>query len=174
MKIVRIGLISALAMTACADDAEFQKVQEIAVATLDQLQQQSFDEKREFCGYVIEFEGVLQATKPNVGDEGSCEIDDPDEAAIILASFHTHGQHNPEYWSEAPSPDDIEADFEEDTYGFVSTPGGRVWLVDPFQEEIFQICGEACVKQDPNYDAADYPAIPKRGTVEEMNALTDS
>lgn len=153
---------------------EYKQVEAIAISTLDSLQTVSFNERREYCGWIVDDGTNIFATKAVPGDESSCVIDDPKDSHVILASYHTHGQHNPEYWSEAPSPDDIESDFDLEVYGFVSTPGGRVWVIDPYQEEIFQVCGEGCVTSDPNYDPDDYPEIPQSGSEKEINRLTNS
>ncbi len=153
---------------------EFKKVEAVAIEVLDSLQAISFKEQREYCGWIVDDGTDIFATKAVPGDESSCTVDYPEDSIVLLASYHTHGQHNPDYWSEAPSNDDIESDFDEEIYGFVSTPAGRIWVIDPYQEMLFQICGEGCVTADPNYDSSEYPPIPESGTPEEINELTDS
>ena len=54
--------------------------------------------------------------------------------------------------------------------GYVSTPGGRVWRVEPDVQAALLICGQGCVAVDPNYDFADDFGIRNRYTVAQLQA----
>jgi len=123
-----------------------------AVGFLDGLQGQSFAENREYCGYFgLDRAGAFVASGPEPGGEDWCEARRPAEFDIV-ASYHTHGAHGVEYWAEVPSPEDVESDMAEGVFGYISTPGGRVWLVDWRAGTATQVCGATCVAQDPDYD----------------------
>ncbi len=150
-----------------AEEVNFKLLSEVAIQVLDQAQRQSFDEGLEYCGYIIEKDGMIFASPKVKGEEGSCLSSYPREDFAILASYHTHGSHNPDYDSEVPSVSDYYADSEDEIYGFVGTPGGRVWVIDPFQEEIFELC-EGCILRDKNFDADDYGFVPDQFTPQEL------
>ncbi len=151
-----------------AEELDFGAIEIAAIEALANIQQQSIEDQVEYCGYIVIQNDKISATDVTKGGEDYCEMDAPPEDAEIVASFHTHGNHNPEYNSEVPSDADVEGDEEEGIYGFVGTPGGRVWLIDPFQDGIFSICDEACIPQDEDYNAADYPEIPQSFNEKEL------
>lgn len=174
--IIVIGSIYVLAKgdTPTGPSEEFAKVQALAIETLNGLQPRSIENSREYCGDIVEIDGVMQVTEITEGDHDSCTLEGiDDENVIILASFHTHGGHDPDYESEVPSTDDYAGSDESDVYEFVSTPGGRVWLIDPFQDEMFLICGVGCVYQDPNYDPSDHGDIPDELTLKELEEILE-
>ncbi len=124
-----------------------------AVGFLDGLQAPSFREDREFCGYFgRDANGDFVATPPIAGGEAFCEPIIPDDIAVV-ASYHTHGAYGPEHDAEIPSPEDIDSDMAEGVFGYVSTPGGRVWLIDWRDGTARQVCGASCVAVDPAFDA---------------------
>lgn len=173
MKILTIcGLSAALVLSACsiskgkAPDADYDMIEKTAIQALSTVQQRSYTEKVEYCGWVIEKDEEIRATEIIRGNFDSCELPQPPKGSVILASFHTHGNHTPDYSSEFPSVIDVQGDFETDVFGFVATPGGRVWVVDPFEETISQACGPGCVPVDPTYNEEDYAYIPERFTRE--------
>lgn len=149
-----------IAATQASAEVSFKDIENQAVNALNSLQAQSFRDKREYCGWVLDDGNALSVSKIATGTIDSCDLPETPAGYAAVASFHTHGNHNPDYYSEVPSSDDVEGDFMEETFGFVGTPGGRVWLIDPYQEEIFLLCGEGCIAVDAQYDAADYPSIP--------------
>ncbi|MEO1239180.1 MAG: DUF4329 domain-containing protein [Pseudomonadota bacterium] len=124
-----------------------------AVGFLDGLQGPSFAEDREFCGYFgYDAAGNFVASGPIEGGEAFCEPILPNDIDVI-ASYHTHGAYGPEHDAEVPSPEDIESDMAEGVFGYVSTPGGRIWLIDWRDGVARQVCGASCVSVDPAYDA---------------------
>lgn len=143
-----------------------------AKATLDALQNKSFDKNREYCGYIgLDAEDAYVASRPKKGRKGSCR---PKGAAIgfrVLASYHTHGAFYEDYDSETPSSDDLLADIEEGVDGYVATPGGRVWFTNGTTEVAILLCGEDCITADPNYDPKDEPNIEPQYTLPELIAL---
>lgn len=119
---------------------------------LNGLQARSISERREFCGYFfVDSAGRLQATPPIAGRFASCSMAAPRRGQGIVASYHTHGAYGPSFDNEVPSVIDLVSDFDFGIDGYVSTPGGRVWLVDFQTMSTRQICGVGCVLQDPQY-----------------------
>ncbi len=131
--------------------------------SLRKVQKRSIREKREYCGWILyeEAEERLLPSSIVPGIHDGCVMPRVKNGMSVVASFHTHGNHSPEYYSEVPSEIDVRGDFKYGTFGFVATPGGRVWVIDPYTRLISQVCGEGCVPKDPNYDPKDYGNIPE-------------
>ncbi len=109
----------------------------------------SIAENVEYCGYVgFNADGQLIASKPTLGDEGSCLSDDPVHIEVITASYHTHGGHSLDYFNEVPSGEDMEGDADEGIDGYVATPGGRLWYIDTVDMTASQLCGIGCLPRD--------------------------
>jgi hypothetical protein len=143
-----------------------------AKATLNSLQGLSFENNREFCGYIVRTpEGDLAATEPKKGRISSCLAFTPPEDHLIIASFHTHGAFEYDTPAEFPSAQDVEADEEEGVDGYVSTPGGRLWYVDSSELTVSQICSVGCMEQDPNFEAGLNGDIAQSYTLAELRAL---
>ena len=158
----------------CATSAVAQDTAEAALAraTLNALQEMSFRENREFCGYIIRTpDGGMAATPATRGKEGECFVTTVDDDAILLASYHTHGAFDYDVPAEFPSVSDVEADEEEGVDGYVSTPGGRFWYVDSTALVVSQICSIGCLKQDPAFVAGLDGDIALSYTYEELLAL---
>ncbi|MEL6876664.1 MAG: DUF4329 domain-containing protein [Pseudomonadota bacterium] len=138
------------------------EVQSFAKEKLNELQQQSFAQGKEFCALIYEdSSGVLQITPALAGSGHSCATMYVIEHDMLpLANLHTHGQYDTNFIGEAPSAQDLAVSAAERVDGYVSTPGGRFWFVDWETETTEQICGEGCLYQDPNYEkcAAFQPA----------------
>ncbi len=166
------GFCFASALAVNASDViefDFEQMENIAIEKLNSIQQISFDNGIEYCGWILWKEsGDVFAGEAVKGNEDSCDLPETPKDTVAIASYHTHGSHNPEYDSELPSVEDLEGDMHDEVYGFVATPGGRIWLTDPDQEAVFEICGESCVLQDPNYDAADTGKLAPSYTMEEL------
>ncbi len=127
---------------------------DLARSVLSALQQPSFDQNREFCGYIgLDFDGNLIASKATPGTVDSCLADDPVEIEVIFASYHTHGAFSEDYFNEVPSGEDMESDEEEGIDGYVATPGGRLWYIDTEVMVASQICGIGCLPADPDFIA---------------------
>ena len=122
-------------------------------ATLEELQPQSIDKNQEFCGVVYEDEqGILQTSRIYEGSRATCAFDwGLPLGNNVVASFHTHGGYDVGFDSEMPSIDDLANDIDARIFGFISTPGGRLWRVDWIDETATQVCGEGCLPQDPRY-----------------------
>ncbi|SOH94773.1 protein of unknown function [Monaibacterium marinum] len=144
-----------LLLSACAAPAlQPQQVAEqaLAQATLDGLQARSIAEQREYCGYIgYDATGALRVTTAVAGSLDGCVIPDPPKNWIVAASYHTHGSYDYEYDSEVPSIDDMIGDLEEGVDGYISTPGGRLWMIDFRQERAQMLCDVGCVTADPNF-----------------------
>lgn len=127
-------------------------VDNFAVNFLNSIQAQSIAERREYCGYIfIGADGFLQATTPRAGSFASCDMPAPRRGQGIIASYHTHGAYGRGYDNEVPSSIDLISDFDYGLDGYVSTPGGRVWLVDFQTLTTRQLCGLGCVVSDPGF-----------------------
>lgn len=145
-----------------------------AFATLSDVQNASFDGNREYCGMIgRNARGKLVVTRPRAGKATSCR---PKSFSFLrgdieyLASYHTHGGHDPDHDSEVPSVDDLYADGVEGVIGFVATPGGRLWVTDPARDEVRLICGPRCLPVDAQYKQADDGTVRQRYTASELHA----
>ncbi len=127
-------------------------VDQFAVSFLNSIQTRSIRERREYCGYItVDASGQLSATPPRPGTFAGCDMPIPRAGQGIIASYHTHGAYGPGYDNEVPSTVDLMSDFQFGIDGYVSTPGGRVWLVDVQTRSTRQICGLRCVISDPGF-----------------------
>ena len=184
MTYVKIGsavaIIGLAVLVSCTKDAtvvgtgaptiaETSDIDAFAKSILDGLQPTSIDESREYCGYIYQTsDGGLAATPVTQGGEDYCDLPDPDENT--LASFHTHGGFSDKYDNEVPSIDDVEGDFNAGLDGYVSTPGGRVWLIDNEAQIARQLCRALCITSDPENDPADAGFIPQTFTLPQLRA----
>ena len=153
-----LALLLALpAALAGARPAAAQEADLVATAkgVLAQLQPRSFEAGREICGLIVRSpSGVYRAIPPRMGSSDGCTPrDDPRIDGEVVASFHTHGDFDPGMDSEVPSLDDLRADRAEGILGFVSTPGGRLWLVDGPRGRVRLLCGLRCLPHDPAFRA---------------------
>lgn len=127
-------------------------IDQFAVSFLNSIQARSIRERREYCGYfVLTATGQIEATPPRPGTFAGCNMPAPRVGQGIIASYHTHGAYGPGYDNEVPSTVDLESDFDFGIDGYVSTPGGRVWLVDFQTRSTRQLCGPRCVFTDPAF-----------------------
>ena len=119
---------------------------------LNRIQARSIAENREYCGYLgLNPAGEFVISRPKRGSPAGCTLNAPPPSMRLLASYHTHGAYAFQYDSEVPSYSDLEADIEESTDGYISTPGGRVWFTDSSAEQAILLCGLDCVFSDPNF-----------------------
>ena len=143
-----------------------QSAAEVAFVTqlFNDIQPTSIAEGREYCGLLgLDAGGALVATEPRRGRASSCLPPDPRNVDfIVLASYHTHGAYNPEYLTELPSFEDMATDIEDNTDGYVATPGGRLWYVNARAQVAQQLCGRACLVSDVGY--VPDPNFPVRTT----------
>jgi hypothetical protein len=136
---------------------------------LDTLQVRSIAERREHCGYFfIGSDGRLQASPPRPGTFAACDMPAPLAGQGIVASYHTHGAFGRQYDNEVPSVIDLTSDFDFGIDGYVSTPGGRVWLVDFQTRTTRQLCGLRCVTSDPGFVPQEEASIRQSYTVQTL------
>lgn len=167
-----------LALAACQleepevfEAATGQSEAEFAKATLNNLQELSFANNREFCGYILRTpDGTLAASAAKKGRISSCRADDPPQDHLIVASYHTHGAFEYDTSAEFPSVGDVLADEDEGIDGYVSTPGGRFWYVDGADLIVSQICSVGCLIQDPNFEAGLDGDIKVSYTLDELRS----
>ena len=128
-------------------------VQEFARRQLNELQQRSFANQREYCGIIIEDEsGNLSTLEVFEGDIASCTYENDEKVGHQpVATFHTHGGASIQYDDEAPSFQDLQSDIATRLDGYLATPGGRFWRIDWQSQTANLVCGEGCLAQDPNY-----------------------
>lgn len=123
----------------------------------------------EYCGYMgFTADGELTVSPATLGDEGSCLADEPDNLELIIASYHTHGGHSPDYSSELPSGTDMEGDEDEGIDGWVATPGGRLWYIDTTDMITRQICGIGCLPADPEFVAGESGVIEQSYSYDDL------
>ncbi len=177
MTLLKIGAavatIGLVVLVSCSSEpptiAQTDDINAFAKTVLDDLQPQSIAEGREYCGYIFETDaGELAATPASRGGEDFCDLPAPDDA--VLASFHTHGGFSDIYDNEVPSVDDMAGDFEAGIDGYISTPGGRLWLIDYDAQIATQLCSVMCVTSDPNNDPDDAGFVPQTFTLDELKA----
>ena len=181
MTLIKIGtvvaIIGGVTLVSCTEEtqpiiANTGEVDQFAKSVLDALQPQSIAQGREYCGYIFEMDdGTLAATAALRGGESFCDLPEADNS--VIASYHTHGGFSEDYDNEVPSVDDVEGDFDAGIDGYISTPGGRIWLVDYSDQIARQICSELCVTSDPNNDADDAGFVPQSFTLPELRDRFD-
>ncbi|WP_224824649.1 DUF4329 domain-containing protein [Cognatishimia sp. MH4019] len=140
-----------------------------AVAFLDGLQPRSIAENREYCGYFgRDATAAFVASQPNPGGSDYCDLDITEHGFEVLASYHTHAAFDTEAENEVPSDIDLLSDIGDDVYGFVATPGGRVWLTNPDTRRARQVCGIGCVTSDPQFIRGDAGPIAQSYSLREL------
>ena len=124
------------------------------VTFFERIQQLSFANDREYCGYVgWDVSGELTFTPPVIGRTDGCTPIYPSDDLTVFASYHTHGSFDVDVPAEFPTILDMESDEEEGIDGYIATPGGRLWYVDSEAMEVYQICSIGCILQDPAFMA---------------------
>lgn len=160
-----------VAPTASAQDAE---ITDFAHTLLSEAQALSIARNREYCGTIGEdANGDLVATDPRRGRRMSCKSRTLWAAEYLLASFHTHGAHDPRIDSEVPSPSDVENDMDEGIDGYVATPGGRLWFINGATGVSTLICGPGCLPSDPAYRPDPSDPIARRYTLPALRARNE-
>ena len=69
----------------------------------------------------------------------------------IVASYHTYEAYQRLYDNEVPSVIDLISYMGFGINSYVSTPGGRVWVVDFQTLTALQLCSLHCVTSDPGF-----------------------
>lgn len=150
---------------------ELKRLHLLGLKGLEMIQQRSIDQNREYCGLIVRSpEGELEIWRTVAGEQASCTVPEAPLGYEEIASFHTHGPHDRRYDAEVPSTTDLRVDFERGTYGYVGTPAGRVWLVDPFAQWTYQLCAKGCITADPRYNARHTADLQRSYTLEELIA----
>ena len=138
-----------------AQSADQLAMNAFAKSLLNSIQTRSITEQVEYCGYILLApNGGFTATTPNRGNYDSCE-NYYDGDAEIVASYHTHGSFGADYDNEVPSTTDMEGDLSMGVDGYVSTPGGRFWLIDHETRTANLLCGRGCLIEDRGYVVTD-------------------
>ncbi len=134
---------------------------------LDQMQARSFEANREFCGlFGRDAEGYIIATPPLLGRLDTCRPPYPEDGFNTFASYHSHGAFDYDADSEVPSSNDLLADQAEEVMGYISTPGGRIWLSDDGKAK--QVCGLGCITVDPRFEPRVYGPVQQRYTIAQL------
>lgn len=137
------------------------------------IQPISISEGREYCGLIgVDARGTLVATPARRGGASSClPPEDAGPGVTVLASYHTHSHYDPDFWTEVPSFDDMRTDIEDDTDGYIATPGGRLWYVDARAKVARQLCGAQCLVSDANYrEDPEFP-VQTEYTLDDLRAF---
>ena len=147
------AVIAAIASVSQATAQSNAEEQALAKAMLSALQERSFKQNREFCGFIArDADGKLFASKVYRGKQASCSARVRLKVGQdLLAHFHTHGRFLPRFDNEVPSAIDVDNEQIYGTRGYVATPGGRFWLIEGATGEVKLICGPGCLPVDPGY-----------------------
>lgn len=134
-----------------------------ALAMFDKVQRISIAENREYCGYIgLNAAGGFVATPAKRGNPASCILPAAPDNIRVLASYRTHAAYDKLYDNEVPSHGDLKGDIELGRDGYVSTPGGRVWLNIGLSQRTVLLCGRNCVYSDPGFVAnPELPVMPQ-------------
>ncbi len=129
----------------------------------DKLQRLSIAENREYCGYIgLNPAGRFVATPAKRGKPASCIMPAVPANIRVLATYHTHAAYDKRYDNEVPSHGDLEGDISLGRDGYVSTPGGRVWLNIGLSQRTVLLCGRNCVYSDPGFVIdPELPVVPQ-------------
>ena len=123
----------------------------IAIDALSWAQALTLQDGIEYCGSIsIDAEGSYHVTLPFPGDEGHCSPPSVPPSLTVIASYHTHGtvgEPGKGGAFEFPSRHDLETT----DWSFISTPGGRLWLIDPFIDELRLLGRPGYFEQDPGF-----------------------
>ncbi|NRA99579.1 MAG: DUF4329 domain-containing protein [Rhodobacteraceae bacterium] len=161
--LLALMLLAAPAFAQTSDETAFAR------GLLNSIQEQSFEEGREYCGYIgYRADGTLAATKPRRGREASCLIWRWPRTLDVVASYHTHGNFNSAYFNETPSVEDVLGDNGAGIDGYVATPGGRLWYVDGETGAVRQLCRPGCMKVDPGFVAGQEGPVAMRYSFDEL------
>ena len=152
-----------------AAPATSSNVQTYARGVLNSLAGPSFTEEIEFCGYIFEDDNGDLAHTIAAGSLDFCDYGSA--PATTVASYHTHGNYEPNYDSEIPSVDDLEGSIDIGYDDYLGTPGGRFWInrADGVSE---LICGAGCLKSDPNYLPDPTLPVDNRYTLRDLEGLS--
>ena len=145
--------------------------QEMALAkeTLRALQAQSIQNNREYCGLIgRDPQGRLVVTEAVRGNRARCRYPDPPPGTVLVASFHTHGAFLRNYDNEVPSVLDVMAEIVGGTRGYVSTPGGRFWMIDGRTGIARLICDAKCLPWDPRYQPGIGGAVAGKYSIDDL------
>ena len=180
-----ISLICILWLAGCGEDPatavvpprhQVQNLPELdyARATLNSIQEQSFDQNREFCGYIgVDSFGRFVSTEPTRGRESTCRPSSPRGDFQVLASYHSHGAFSEEFDSELPSYEDMATDILEGVDGYIATPGGRMWYINAETRNARLVCGPNCLFTDPGYSDPEFEPIRSRYSLRDLEERSD-
>ncbi|MEL6596504.1 MAG: DUF4329 domain-containing protein [Pseudomonadota bacterium] len=166
--IVLVGCMPAQ-QTAPTQDPLPQSFVTQAVAFLDGLQPRSIAENREYCGFFgRDAAGRFTASAPIRGGSDFCDLDISAQEFEVVASYHTHAAFDTQTENEVPSDVDLLSDIADGVYGFIATPGGRIWLTNPASQSARQVCGIGCVSSDPEFIEGDAGFIAQSYTLSDL------
>lgn len=152
----RLALLSlTLSLTAVAAFAEDRRVTQLAKQVLTDLQPDSIRRNREYCGLILrDTQDRLVVSKIIRGKRATCRFPNPKTNGTVIATFHTHSAFRRGYDNDVPSLKDFDVMEKAALDGYVSTPGGRFWIIEGARKRVRLICGPGCVPSDRRYDAA--------------------
>ena len=172
MTVSKFILAFALLVTpAVAQDAALISA---AKRTLEIAQKPSFETGVEHCGLLGQITGARYvASKPKRGRKNSCQPKNFSGDVEVFASYHTHGSYSTNADAEVPSSSDVEADMVEGVFGFVATPGGRMWMINPVSGVATMLCDLGCLPQDPEFLQEPGNNVKSRYTLKQLRDRED-
>lgn len=141
----------------------------LAREILRSLQEASIRSNREFCGLIArDAQGRLVATEGVRGNRARCRYPDPPPGTVVVASFHTHGAFLRNYDNEVPSVLDVMSEVASRTRGYISTPGGRFWVIDGRTGVSRLLCDARCLPWDPRYQPGIGGAVASKYSLDDL------
>lgn len=120
-----------------------------AVVGLRSIQPASLSDNTEYCGYIAFEQSTNEVVRldPVRGNVSNCAAPLPGPGYILVASYHSQGAPDRSKNSERPSYQDAIADTQDGVIGYVSTPQGNLWLVDPRTKLAYELCNDGCINR---------------------------
>ena len=155
-------------------EVDLNELDEFAREYLADVQEISIEAGVEYCGWFgYDGDGDLAATEALPGDADSCDMGEEPDDWIVIASYHTHGSYSPDADSEVPSIDDLAGDIDGQTYGYISTPGGRLWFND-WEAELATEIDPGPIQPDPDFQPCPAFAPDTEYTLPDLEAREES
>lgn len=150
--------------------AQSQNELDLVRSVLTELQPKSIRLNREFCGWIGKTrKGHLKVSDIRKGTRYKCKFNANNRTLKFIASFHTHAGYDRKYDSEVPSAADMKNARLRGGRSYVSTPGGRFWVIDASRAEARLICGPECLPHDEKHQENTKRRVKTRYNADEIS-----